>query len=337
MEVTPMKRFFALLPLPLALLFRFFAASRPEWVETFYAGGIYPLLAAPISRMFGVVSVPLVEILLIAFVFFCVYLLFRKRFFAALALSLFLPAVFIGGFGINYFRMPLETTLAIGTRPTPVSTLVALCEKLTLDANSRYIEPSGDLLSPAGDALNAAARRYPIPKDEFGAPKFALSSPLLSRLLIQGVTSPFTFEALVNGGMPAVSIPFVACHESAHLRGFAREEDANLIAYLACEFSSDPYYRYSGAISALQYAMHALSAADPEAYASIRGMASEDVSRDLFACSAYWAPYRHTKAAETSARVNDAYLQTMGGGDQSGQSYGRVVDLLLGLYEKGEL
>lgn len=332
-----MKRVFALLPLPMALWFRNYASSHPEWVEAFYASGIYPLLAAPISRAFGIVSVPLAEILLVLFLFFCAILLFRKRFFAALSLFLLLPAVFFGGFAVNYFRMPLEETLAIDTQPTPVSELAALCETLTRDANSRYTEPPRDLLSPASDALNAAARSYPIPKGEFAAPKYALSSPLLSRLLIAGITSPFTFEALVNGDMPAVAIPFVACHESAHLRGFAREEDANLVAYLACEYSTDPYYRYSGAIGALQYAMGALRAADPNAYGDIRLMASENVSRDLAAYDAYWAAYRNTKTAEAGARINDTYLQTMGGGDQSRQSYGRMVDLLLGLYAKGEI
>jgi hypothetical protein len=64
-------------------------------------------------------------------------------------------------------------------------------------------------------------------------------------------------------------------------------------------------------------------------------MASEHVLHDLSTHDAYWAPYRQTKAAQTSARVGDAYLKTMGGGDQSAQSYGKLVDLLLGLYGKG--
>jgi len=267
----------------------------------------------------------------------CVVLIFRKKFFVAFALILLFPAVMIGGWSLNYFRLPLEHTLAIEMEWTPVSQLTALCEKLMADANNRYVEPSEDLLHSANDALNAASRLYPIPRGDFGAPKYALVSPLLSNFLIEGITSPFTLEALVNKGIPTVSIPFVACHEAAHLRGFAREEDANLVAYLACEFSVNAYYRYSGALNALQYAMDALNEADPYYCASIRQMASEEVLRDLSAINAYWAPYHHTKAAEAGARVNDAYLQTMGGGDQSRQSYGKLVDLLLGLYAQGKI
>ena len=45
-----------------------------------------------------------------------------------------------------------------------------------------------------------------------------------------------------------------------------------------------------------------------------------------------WAAFQNMKTAEVGARVNDVYLQSIGGGDQSGQSYGKVVDLLLGIY-----
>lgn len=336
-RVTLMKRVIMLLPLPLALALRLVASSHPDWVEMYYANGIYPMLAAPISRLFRVVSIPFIEILVVIFVIFCVYLLFRKKFLTFVSLVLLVPAIFIGGWSLNYFRLPLEQTLTINVAPAPVSALTDLCEKLMRDANARYTKPEGDLLASANDALNNAARLYPIPTGQFGAPKFALTSPLMSRFLIEGITSPFTLEALVNQGVPTATIPFVACHESAHVRGFAREEDANLVAYLACESSDNPYYRYSGALNALQYAMQALHSADSNSYTIILQMASEQVMQDLIDHDAYWAPYRQTKAAEAGARVNEAYLQTMGGGDQSTQSYGRLVDLLLGLYEKGRI
>ena len=35
-------------------------------------------------------------------------------------------------------------------------------------------------------------------------------------------------------------------HEQTHLRGFMNEAEANFVAYLACENSSDPYFEYSG-------------------------------------------------------------------------------------------
>ena len=80
----------------------------------------------------------------------------------------------------------------------------------------------------------------------------------LSRLFTEGVFIPFTGEALVNEAMPAVCLPYVACHEAAHARGIASEADANLLAYFACAESDDPFFRFSGTICALSFALDAL-------------------------------------------------------------------------------
>lgn len=332
-----MKRFIALMPLPLAIVCRLLASNQPEWIEKNYVSVVYQAIAAPVSSFFAILHFPIIEILVIIFSLFLIYLLFAKKFFVALSLCLLVPAIFIGGWGLTYFRLPLEQTLLLDVRDSSVEELSALSEKLTRDANAMYTEPSGNLLSPANNALNSAAKSYPIPVGSFGEPKFALSSPLMSKFLIEGITSPFTLEALVNRGIPTASIPFVACHEAAHIRGFAREEDANIIAYLACEASDDPYYRYSGAVSALLYTLRALHSADAEAYVAVHEMISPQVRADIDSYNAYWAPYHQTKAAEVGTRINDAYLQTMASGDQSTRSYGRIVDLLLALSRKEEM
>jgi len=62
---------------------------------------------------------------------------------------------------------------------------------------------------------------------------------------------PFTGEANVNISMPHTSIPFTACHEMAHQIGFAREDEANFIAYIACKNHPSPDFQYSGILSAL--------------------------------------------------------------------------------------
>lgn len=332
-----MKRIIALMPLPLAIILRLLASSHPDVVETYYANGVYPALAAPVSRFLSFFPFPIIEIFIFVFAAGMLYLLLRKKFFIATSVCLLLPALVIGGWGLNYFRLPLEQTLGLRVRNSSVEELATLSAQLMRAANARYTTAPDDLLSPANDALNAASRRYPIPAGAYGSPKFALSSPLLSNFLIEGITSPFTMEALVNGDIPKVAIPFVASHEAAHLRGFAREEDANLIAYLACEASDNPYYRYSGAVNALMYTLDALGSVDPAACAAIYQIADDAVLADLRSHAAYWEPYHNTKTAQVGTHVNNAYLQTMASGNQSVQSYGRIVDLLLALSRKEEM
>ncbi len=334
MKRFTVKRLVLLLPLPLALLLRLAASVRPEWTERLFSTGIYPKIAAPASRLMAICPFPVVEIGIVIFFLSMLYLLFKKRFFAVLASLCLVAAVFFGGWSLNYFRFPLEKTLDIPVQASTAEELAALCDKLAAEANAYYGAPPEQPLTGVTGAMNAAGETWPIPIGRFASPKVALTSGVLSRFLVEGITSPFTAEALVNGGIPALSLPFVGCHEAAHVRGFAREEDANLIAYLACTASDDPYFRYSGAVSALLHCLSALQNADPDAYTVCRAKLSDGVREDIAAHAAYWAQYRGTPAAEVGARVNDAYLRTAGSGDQSARSYGRVVDLLLAIERK---
>ena len=332
-----MKRILALLPLPVALLVRWVASLRPQWVERWFSTGLYPAVAAPVSRLMSLCPVPVIELLLVIFFFFMLYWLWKKRFFRMVIMCGLILSVFVGGWGLNYFRLPLEETLNLSVRPSTPEELRGLCERLINDANARRVDPPENPIAQTNAAMNAAAEKWPIPTGTFGSAKVALASPLLTRLLIEGITSPFTLEALVNGQIPAVSQPFVACHEAAHVRGFAREEDANLIAYLACEASGDVFTGYSGTIGALLHALGALRDTDHTAYLLLWEGMTPGVKADIAFHTTFWNAYRQTKAAQVSAAVNDAYLQTAGGSGQSSRSYGRMVDLLLALERQGAI
>ena len=325
------RRIFALIPLPLAFALRAFAANHPDWMERHFASGIYPAVAEFISHVSNVFPFPLIEICLVFAVFFMVLLLIQKKFFLVFTSLCLCAALILGGWSLNYFRLPLEKTLGLTVRASSVSELISLSEKLAEDANIRYVRIVENNLEEANNALNAASNQYPIPYGTYGTPKIALASPVLSKFLVEGITSPLTLEALVNGDIPKASIPFVACHEAAHVRGFAREEDANLIAFLACESSGNAMYRYSGSLNALMYTLSALGSADAEAYQRIYATISPDVRADFAADAAFWEPFREKTAAKVGTQVNEAYLQTIAAGDQSVRSYGRLVDLLLAL------
>jgi len=62
---------------------------------------------------------------------------------------------------------------------------------------------------------------------------------------ILGYYNPFTSEAQYNSRIPDTEIPFTLAHESAHQIGFAREEEANFIAYLIGENTLNIEIKYS--------------------------------------------------------------------------------------------
>ena len=151
-----------------------------------------------------------------------------------------------------------------------------------------------------------------------------------------GIYSPFTIEANYNTDMVAYNIPFTACHELAHLRGFMQEQEANFIGYLASTRADSLEFNYSGYMLGWIYCTNALYDVDPDAYEEVRSELSEEAEADLEANSRFWAKY-DTPVAEVSDQINDSYLKANGQEDGVA-SYDRMVEMILTYYrEEGHL
>ena len=148
----------------------------------------------------------------------------------------------------------------------------------------------------------------------------------MSALGISGIYSPFTAEAHVNAQVPLTEVPFVTAHEVAHGRGFAREDEANFIAYLVCRASDDPGLRYSGSLQALSHARGALGRSDRALLEEVGSHLDPGVLTDLKDQYRFWRS-KETVLWEWSSRANDVYLKGQGQADGV-RSYGRMVDLL---------
>jgi len=116
-------------------------------------------------------------------------------------------------------------------------------------------------------------------------------------------------------------------HEMAHQRGFAREDEANYIAYLTSTLHPDPDFQYSGVMLALTYTMNTLYRYNPETWIEVRNEYSEGVNRDIEDMKKYWTHYQGP-IDQISTNINNTYL--MANRQKDGvNSYGRMVDLML--------
>jgi hypothetical protein len=106
----------------------------------------------------------------------------------------------------------------------------------------------------AQDAYNNAKSRYPFLPKQAPRVKATLFNPLADYVGFTGYFNPFTAEGQVRTDMPGLELPFVACHETAHMLGFASESEANLIGYLVAVQSTNPYVRYSAYNEIFTYA-----------------------------------------------------------------------------------
>jgi len=357
-ETAPLgRRWWWLALLPAAVVFQLTASRFPHGVETLYARGFYPLVRSVLRFSTGWASFSIAECLLLGAVAALAWWagrwwarfraergargrLLRETLVKAAGLAGLLYASFLLLWGLNYDRLPWATIAGLSASRAERSELEGLCRELA-EESVRFREglpedARGVMRLPDGRdgglrrahlGFRVAGRRYPSLGEGGGRPKGALASVLLSHLGISGIFIPFTGEAHVNTTLPEVEVPFAASHELAHQRGFAREDEANYLAYVACRDHPDRDFRYAGAFMAGLYAQVALRAVDPAGARRVEVVWSAGVRRDVRALAEWSARYQgHLQ--DVSRRVNDAYLKSQG--QATGvRSYGRMVDLLL--------
>jgi len=188
-----------------------------------------------------------------------------------------------------------------------------------------------NVLAPlAADGYNELANEFDVFYKGAPPPKRLLFPTLLARFGVAGIYVPFTGEPVVDNDAPDAHLPFTMSHEMAHRMGFAPEDEANYIAFLACIRNPDPVYQYSGYHSAFIYCVNALGRANAELSGQVWAEVSPLVAADLRAqherIKAYEGPLRAVGEA-----VNDTFLQAMGQ-EEGVKSYGMVVDLLIAEY-----
>ena len=186
------------------------------------------------------------------------------------------------------------------------------------------------------EAYSKVADEHDFILDFKASVKPVVASKVLSYAHILGIYTYYTGESNVNMDFPDFTLPYTCAHEMSHQRGFAREDEANFMAYLVCISSDDPYIRYSGYYNMYEYVMNALYSANKEAYSRIYyTVASEKVRWETVAYSEFYEQYRENTVADVSNKVNDGYLQSQGQ-SEGVKSYGLVVDLMVSYRIKEE-
>lgn len=161
--------------------------------------------------------------------------------------------------------------------------------------------------------------------------KPVMLSELMNYTHITGVYSYFTGEANIDVAFPDYTIPYTAAHELAHQRGIAKEDEANMVAFLVCINSDDAYIRYSAYLNMYEYVANALYMASPELYNDARSTLDPQVRREMVAYNSFFAKYQNSAAGSVSGAVNDTFLKFQG--TEGTASYGMVVDLTVAYYK----
>jgi hypothetical protein len=333
------------------------AALAPGLVENFYARSVYPRVARTLSHLTGSLyfsageaMVVLFFLLLLSALALLVYRLARRHgewrahLLASCRRALWCVAafafVFMLVFGLNYQRPPLVEMLGYDQRHANADELDVMTRAVVEGVNRNYEEAHA-----AGYTTPDTPRVFEILRESyareaelssfavggFGPPKAVYFSGALTRLGISGMYFPFTGEPNFNADAPDFERPFSIAHEMAHQRGFARESEANFVAFLVCTHANDPLVRYSGYRQGFGVAFE-LYKLDPAKARAILNELSAGYREDSRRSALFWAAARG-RAGALSMRLNDLYLKA--NRVKSGtKNYGEMTALLIGYYLK---
>jgi hypothetical protein len=256
-------------------LFVWLLPGDGEWIEAVYARRIYPALAPVVAFVPARLPFSLAAVGIIAIIVWALWYLIEniRRWLhnhagllqavgrTVLGWALVGIVLFHGFYlfwGYNYLRAPLEERLGLTAADMTEAARIATSRLMVQRAVDAIVDVEAwdraELDVLIDEALDRAMRELegrPMPvlsplKSDLGTGYLALTGQ-------GGVVNPLTLEAHVNFELPPFQLAFIAAHEKAHLAGFARERDANFVAWYALTRADDPRLQFAGHFGVARY------------------------------------------------------------------------------------
>jgi hypothetical protein len=336
----------------------------PDWVEKNYTYGIYPVISKVQRILFGWVPFSIGDLfytflaLIVLFRTFMFFrLLFKKRltrkYFAlglqqAIFFFLFVYVFFNLLWGLNYNRRGIASQLGLKVSKYSLADLDTLTSSLQIKLNeyAQFVsEEQRDslnkkrrLFTETTEAYRVAEKKYPFLSYRPRSIKPSIFSYLGNYLGFQGYYNPFSGEGQANTTIPRFLEPFVTAHEIGHQVGYARENEANFVAFLACRSSSSPAVKYSMYFDIFNYAVREVGKRDSARARTFKETLHEQARRDYEELRRFFVRYKNP----VEPIISWGYGHFLKANNQPAgkETYNEVVAWLVAYYKKygvGEL
>ncbi len=287
---------------------------NPNITENLYSTGVYPYISKAFRWALGWISFSVGDVFYTVFGVYILYFLWRnfkqiwhspKDFFAKVSLflaSLFFLFHFLWGF--NYYRLPLNQTLQLKTTYTQQE-LYTITEKFITRSNLIHKKltktdtcsvkiPLGikEIYDLAPNGYTSLSRKFPQLKFELNSLKSSIYSTVLTYMGYSGYLNPFTNEAQVNQLPMGYQIPVTSTHEMAHQLGYAAENEANFIGYLAAWHNENEYYKYGACLFALRYCLAEVYKSDVKKYNEFLAKIRSGILKNYQESNDFWQKYQ---------------------------------------------
>ena len=324
-------------------------AHYPEFVETYYSKGLYPIISKIFRYVLGWLPFSFGDLLYALALIYAVRWLFknRKRFlkdtkqwfvdvFAAVSLMYFAFHLF---WGLNYHRMPLHENLNLNHDYT-TEQLVFVTKKLIEKSNAYHLKithndtlkvdipySKSNIFKRSPNGYNNLKRVFPHLEYHPPSIKKSLFSYPLTYMGFSGYLNPLTNEAQVDALIPVFRFPTTTAHEMAHQLGYAAENEANFIGFVTAFRSENLYFKYSASLFALHYLLNDIRKIDREQYQKYIGKLNKGILKNYTETQRFWLTYEN-KAEPIFKATYDSFLKA--NNQKKGiESYNFVVSLLV--------
>jgi hypothetical protein len=295
-----------------ALLLRGFSLNE-AWVERYYTYGAYPVISRFLRAILGWIPFSLGDVLYFVtglYLLRGVIRLVRRirkrqadRFFwalfaqQALKLVLWVYLLFNVLWGLNYNREGIGAQLHLEVDrydSNDVRQLVTvLHERLNAaaaqvtTAQRQALESNAAIHNLGIESYKDAAIQYPFLRYQQPSIKSSLYTYVGHLFGFTGYYNPFSGEAQMKTTVPRFLQPFIMNHEIAHQVGYAKENEANFVAYLTGRRAAEPVVQYATYFETYLYAVRDLGRRDSTMAKELHKTLHPQVQKDLVALMDY--------------------------------------------------
>ena len=329
--------------------------NNPSFVENYYSRGVYLYISSLLRILFGWMPFSFGDLIIVFFGLYLIYIIYKlvstrftnmvSKIFGITSFISIVYFLFYFLWGLNYFREPLNKNLEFKTTSYNNEELINLTKYLVTKLNQSHLaitksdsisviipHSNQDIYLLAKKGYQKLAHDNSLFTYKYGKAKNSLISVFQSYNGTSGYLNPFTGEAQVNRLIPKTILPTTTTHEMAHQIGFAAENEANFIGFLAALSNDDPYFKYSAYRMATRYVIFELYKRDKDTFEEIYKTLNKGILIDFKSSSDFWRTYKNPFEPFVKKGYN-AYLKS--NKQQEGiQSYNYVVDLLISYFKK---
>lgn len=325
-------------------------------VEHWFSSGLYPYVSGSLRVCFGWLPFSIGDLFYSCLILFFIVKTMRflkqlfsrkmtwKRFvgrlFRVVVICCSLYVVFYSFWGLNYYRKGIAYQLKMEKQPYSTAELSQLTKELALKASdyrkkvspNQYKLDKSELFQKAKQAYDSVEKIYPFLQFKHKSTKASLFGGVGNYLGYTGYYNPFSGEAQVNMQTPPIVLPSVVCHEMAHQLGYATEDEANFVGYLAASHSQDNVFLYAIYLDLYEYAASELYVRDSVQYNATRQSLDTLVRKDIRDIRLFYLTYR-TKMRNVTNAIYGQYLKA-NNQPQGIDTYSDVVSLLIAYRKK---